>query len=192
MNVWRVTKADRDAEGKIRVTPPERHLADLLPPAPIQARPAEEETQRWRLGRLEQAGSVLGLVLALALIVVIGRVVPARQEGRAPAVAPPLPAPTRVRPSPTRTPTRTPAPTATPVPPTPTLEPPTPQVIYVQVAPPCDPSNPPFVVQQDVYDGTVPLGWVTGSSCESLEAARANAEAHAAEMRQAHDGGGKP
>src|SRR5689334_4747192 len=139
MNVWRVTKADRDADGKIRVTPPERHLADLLPPAPIQARPAEEETQRWRLGRLELAGSVLGLVLALALIVFIERVVPTRQEARAPVVAPPLPAATRVRPSPTRTPTRTPTPTATAVPPTltPTVEPPTPQVIYVQVPPPC-------------------------------------------------------
>jgi hypothetical protein len=190
MRVWRVTEADRDAEGKIRVTPPERHLADLLPPTPASA--VEEETRRVRLGRLELAGGVLGLMLALMLIIFIERVVPARQEERAPAAIPALPAPTRVQPSPTRTPTRTPTPSPTAIPPTPTVEPPTPQVIYVEVAPPCDPSNPPFVVQQDVYDGTVPLGWVTGSSCESLEAARANAEAHAAEMRQAHDGGGKP
>jgi hypothetical protein len=190
MRVWRVTEADRDREGKIRVTPPERHLADLLPPTPASA--VGGETQRGRLGRLELAGSVLGLVLALALIVFIERVVPTRQG--APVVAPALPAPTRVRPSPTRTPTRTPtaSPTALPPTPTPTLEPPTPQVIYVEVAPPCDPSNPPFVVQVDVYAGVLPLGVVTGTSCDSLAAARANAEAHAAEMRQAHDGGGKP
>ena len=55
-----------------------------------------------------------------------------------------------------------------------------------------DPSNPPFVVQLDVYAGDVPLGVVTGTSCESLEAARANAEEGAAQMRQAHSEGGKP
>jgi hypothetical protein len=190
MRVWRVTEADRDAEGKIRVTPPERHLADLLPPAPVSA--VGEETRPMRLGRFELAGGVAGLVVALALMVLVGRVVPAGQDAPAPVVAPALPAPSQMQPRPTRTPTITPAPTATAVPPTPTAEPPTPQVIYVEVAPPCDVNDPPFVVQLDVYDGSVPLGQVTGTSCESLQAAHANAEERAAEMRQGHAEGGRP
>jgi hypothetical protein len=145
-----------------------------------------------RLGRFELAGGVAGLFLALALVVLVGRAAPARQEAPVPVGAPPLPAPSRVQPPPTRAPIVTPAPSATPEPPTPTPEPPTPQVIYVEVAPPCDVNHPPFVVQLDVYQGDVPIGVVTGTSCDSLEEARANAEAHAAEMRQAHAQGGKP
>src|SRR3954464_6180548 len=82
MRVWRVTEADRDADGKIRLTPPERHLADLLPPAPASA--VGEETRGVRLGRLELAGSVAGLMLALIVVVLIGRAVPARQEAPVP------------------------------------------------------------------------------------------------------------
>jgi hypothetical protein len=69
-------------------------------------------------------------------------------------------------------------------------EPPTaePKIIYVEVPaapPPCDPSNPPFVVEQDVFDGSTPIGHVTGTSCDSQADARANAEQLAEAMKGA-------
>lgn len=99
----------------------------------------------------------------------------------APAMAP---AATAAPPTATIAPTAEPSPTA---PPTATPEPPTaePEVIYIEVAPPCDPANPPYVVEQEVRDDRgIPLGTVTGTSCESQDAARANAAQLAEEMRE--------
>jgi hypothetical protein len=147
------------------------------PPEEAHAAP---ERPAWRVGRLELAGIVGGLLLAVALI--------AGMNALAPAPAPRLPTVTAA-PAPTSAPTPTIAPTATQEP---TQEPPTatpapvptpePQIIYV--APPCDPQNPPYQVRQQVGD----LGHVVGFSCDSVEEAQANADRLAAEMRAAAEG----
>src|SRR5262245_17176251 len=70
MSVWHETEADRTPEGKIRT------LADLLP------QPKEEEytapsRSRWRVGRLELAGIVGALVIAVAAIAALNAFMPA-------------------------------------------------------------------------------------------------------------------
>lgn len=173
MNVWKVTDADRDSDGRIWVTPPARTLADLLP-----AEPKEENTQRppWRPSRLELAGLVGGLVLAVAAIAALNTFWPAPAPVARPTAKP---APTT---APTAPPTRTQAPTATPEPPTavPTQPPPpTPEPVIVIQPPPCDLQNPPYQVRMDV----APYGHVVGFSCSSVEEAQANADRLAAELR---------
>jgi hypothetical protein len=145
-----------------------------------------EAAHRSHFGRLELAVVVCGLLVALALIVLINWLTPTHQAQR-PVLVPPVPAPPSAQP--TLAPTATATPSATPSPPTATVEPPTPQIVYIEVAPPCDPANPPYRVTVDVYDGNRPLGRSTGTSCESLAAAAANADALAAEMRLAHQRG---
>jgi hypothetical protein len=61
---------------------------------------------------------------------------------------------------------------------------PTPERIYVPVEPPCDVAvNPRYVAQLDVSLDGRPLGQVTGRSCDSQDAAQADAETQAAVMR---------
>jgi hypothetical protein len=175
---WTITEADRDSDGRIWITPPARTLADLLP----KPEGEEEHTPRkpWRPSRLEVAGLVSGLVLAVALIAALNAFTPAPAPRSVPT---PAPAATSA-PTPTQAPTQ--APTATPEPPTATPEPPPPtpepQVIYVE--PPCDPQNPPYQVRQQVGD----LGHVVGFSCSSVEEAQANAAMLAEQMRAAAQG----
>lgn len=175
MRTWFVTEHDRDDQGRIRL------LSDLLPPAkPEGEEHTAPERPRWKVGKLEAAGLVSGLVLAVALIAGMNVFLPARttRPARPTALPAATSAPTRT-PAPTATataaPTATSEPTATPEPP-PTPEP---QVIYVE--PPCDPQNPPYQVRQQVGD----LGHVVGFSCNSVEEAQANADRLAAEMRAA-------
>jgi hypothetical protein len=172
MNVWRVTKADRDANGNIWVIPPERRLSDLLPPTPVA--PAAEATRRVRVGRFELAG----LIIALVLIGVVGRMLPGHQDVRSPVVAPPRAVATRAQPSPTNPPTATLAPTTVPTP-----EPPSPIVIVQPPPPPIEC----YTVRMDVSDERgVPIGIAEGYSCESQDAARANAAAQADLVKAAH------
>lgn len=103
MSVLHITDADRDAAGKIRT------LADLLPPAPADVAEPTTTTARptWRPGRLELAGIVGGLVLAVALIAGLNAFWPT------PAPAPrPIPTvlPPTVVPIPTALPTLAPTP----------------------------------------------------------------------------------
>ena len=146
-----------------------------------------EAAHRSHDGRLELVAVVAGLLIALALIVLINWLTPTHLAQR-PAHRPTLAAAPSTE-APTLAPTATPTPSATPSPPTATAEPPTPQIVSIEVAPPCDPANPPYSVTVDVYDGDRPLGRSTGTSCESQAAAEANANALAAEMRQAHQRG---
>lgn len=174
MRTWIVTEADRTPEGKIRT------LADLLPKL------EEEETQRRPhrpLGKLEAAGAVCGLLLAVAAIAALNAFAPVAPRLPSPTAAP---APTLTMVStPTRTSTPTPTPSPTPEPPTATQEPPpTAEVVYVPVEPPCDPMvNPRYVVELDLS----PFGRARGVSCNSQEEAAANAEAQAAQVRAAFE-----
>jgi hypothetical protein len=150
--------------------------------------PKEEPPAARSFGRREAAMLVAGLVVAIALIALVGRQSdpqPAQstQSTAAPAMAP---AATQERSTATRAPTAepspTPAPTATTAPPTPE-----PEVIYIEVAPMCDPNvNPLYSVAMEVYgDRRQPLGVVTGVSCDSQAAAQANAVQLAAELKGA-------
>lgn len=143
-------------------------------PEPPAARP---------FGRREIAVIVAGLVVALAAIALLGRGgAQQRQPRAAPAMAP---AATQARPTATIAPTAEPSPTAQP---TATAEPPTPEpeVIYIEVAPPCDPAvNPLYSVALEVLDDKRrPLGQVVGVSCDSQAAAQANAEQAAQAMKE--------
>jgi hypothetical protein len=167
----------RDATGKIIDTRPKgeesafaatlAETMDALGPAPAQ--PVAPPVEARGLAMI-----VAGLVLAL--IVVAGLNL-ARAPAPPPTVSTPAPAP------PTRTMTRTvapsptSAPTATPAPPTQT------PVVIVERAPPVQC----YSVTLDVTDdrGT-PIGIATGESCESQDAAQANAEAQAEQVRAAH------
>lgn len=132
--------------------------------------------------RYEAAAFVLGVLLALALIagLGLGRGAPVSTSVDKPVAT--LPAP------PTRTiaPTRAPDPTIAPSPLPPTVEPPAPAaapepVVIVQpVEVRC------YSVTVNVLDNrSYPIGTVEGSSCESQEAAQANADALAKQMREA-------
>lgn len=132
--------------------------------------------------RYEAAAFVLGALLALALIagLGLGRGAPVSTSVDKPAAT--LPAP------PTRTiaPTRAPDPTIAPSPLPPTVEPPAPAaapepVVIVQpVEVRC------YSVTINVLDArSYPIGTVEGSSCESQEAAQANAAQLAEQMREA-------
>jgi hypothetical protein len=115
-------------------------------------------------------GLVLALVLIAGLNMVqrpVASVPPAMEEH-----------PTSVPLAPTPTPT--PSSTATALPPTATLEPPTPIVIVEPAPPPiaC------YTIRMDVSDERgVPIGIAEGYSCVSREAAQANADAHAEQVR---------
>src|SRR5262245_20547782 len=122
MSVWHVTEADRTPEGKIRT------LADLLP-QPKEDEPAAPERPRWRIGRLEAAGAVGGLVLAAALIAGLNTFWPAPAPRLARPTAPVATHAPTAAPTWTPRPTPTTAPTETPV--APTVEPPTPEIVYV-------------------------------------------------------------
>jgi hypothetical protein len=143
------------------------------PPEEAHAAPARAARRSYRL---ELAGIVGGLLLAVALI--------AGMNALAPAPAPRLPTVTAA-PAPTSAPTPTvaptDAPTATPEPSATPEPPPTPEPVIIIQAPPCDPQNPPYQVRQQVGD----LGHVVGFSCDSVEEAQANADRLAAEMRAA-------
>jgi hypothetical protein len=174
------TAADRDERGRLRPPGFAATLADTMQAVGAAPAPDDTPTIPPRLGRFELAGVVSGLVLAVALIALVNHLTPAQEPPRAPvrptvAQAPPTAAAPAVAP-----PVQ---PTATIAPPTATPEPPTPEVVYVEVAPACDPANPPYVVEQDVYDGSRPIGHVTGTSCDSQADARANADALATQMK---------
>lgn len=171
---WKVTEADRDAQGKIKTDATEpRSLADLLP----KPEPIKQEFQRQRLTRSEAAG-LAAVALLAAFVLVWARSIPDAPP------APPRPAATAV---PTRAPTVAPttAPTALPtVAPAPTVEPPPPEiapVVVPVVAPaPCTRDTAPYVVTRQVLAGTLPIGEVSGWSCTSAAEAEANADAQAA------------
>lgn len=138
-------------------------------------------------GRREIAMIVAGLVVALIAVVLVSRAAPTASTLPTIAATPTAQPTTEQRPlmvydtiqTAIPEPSPTEAPTATPEPPTQT-----PAVVYIEVAPPCDPANPPYVVEQEVRDDRgIPLGIVTGTSCESQDAARANADALAEEMK---------
>lgn len=146
--------------------------------------PKEETPPQRSFGRRELAMVAVGIVVAIVLIALVGRAGGAQPA--APSAAPAMaPAVTAARATATVAPTVEPS--ATPLP-TATFEPPTPEpeIIYIEVAPPCDPANPPYVVQMEVYgDKRQPLGVVTGVSCDSQTAAQANAEQLAADLKGA-------
>jgi hypothetical protein len=188
-------KPIRDAGGRISSLVPRdeptnastlfAETMDAVGATPAPAEP-EDTSPPFRFGRVELAATITGLILAGALIMLISRVLPAGEAARHPAASP-APA---MAPVPTAAPAPTEAPTEEPtaMPAIPTEEPPTsePKIIYVEVpaaSPPCDPTNPPYQVVQDVYDGGKPLGQVVGKSCDGLAAAQANADALAAQMR---------
>ncbi len=129
------------------------------------------------VGRAHLAGIVGGLVAALALVAALNLAQTPASENQArsaPAASTRTPAPTATLPP-------TSAPTATPEPPTPL---PTPEPIVI-VQPPIQC----YTITLDVTDahGT-PIGIATGESCESREAAQANAAAQAEQVRAAHEG----
>jgi hypothetical protein len=118
-----------------------------------------------------------GLVAALALVAALN--VFQTPTGRPAPVAPTAaPAPPTARRTPTAAPVPTSTPTALPEPPTQT------PIVIVQQAPPIQC----WTVTLDVTDahGT-PIGIATGESCDSQEAARANAEAHAEQVKATHE-----
>ena len=166
------TDADRDEGGRLKAPSFSALVADTMTAVGAKGETKAEETPRSAIGRLEIAGIAVGLVVALALIVLIGRVAPA-QEAPKPTARPAVP--TAVAPAiiPALTPLPTEAPSVTPEP-APTPEP---EIVYVEVEKPC------YSVTMDVYDGSRPLGTVTGQSCESQDAAQAAADQLAAEMR---------
>lgn len=138
---------------------------DALGPAPAQ--PVAPPVEARGLAMI-----VAGLVLALIVVAGLNLM---RASAAPPTVSTPAP-PTRTM---TRTvaPSPTSAPTATPAPPTQT------PVVIVEQAPPVQC----YSVTLDVTDdrGT-PIGIATGESCESQDAAQANAEAQADQVRAAH------
>jgi hypothetical protein len=155
-------------------------LRDTMVAVGATEQPEGDETQRprYRPGRREAVALVGGLMLAVAAIAALNAFTPAPAPRSVPT---PAPAATSA-PTATRTPTQ--APTATPEPPTATSEPPppTPEVVYIEVPPACEPAvNPRFAVEIDLS----PIGRVRGVSCTSQEEAQANADRLAAEMRAA-------
>jgi hypothetical protein len=191
-----ITHADRDERGRI-MAEAERRAADrnMSPAAPA---PAGEEPARPRPVRAISPSQrlvlparirpqlsprvhaqLIGAALAIAAMIAVAMLALGRSAGMSAAPPPrPTAAPARpTAPAPAIVPTA--VPTATPVPPTATPEPPTqtPAIVYVE-QPPC------YSVTEDVYDGSRPLGTVTGTSCDSQAAAQANADALAAQMKE--------
>lgn len=142
------------------------------------AMPAPGSSMPPALGRHQVAMIVVGLVAAIALVGALNLV-------RSPAAPAPSPAPTAVpvltsTPAPTTTPTPTATPTSTPAP---TPEPPTPIVIIQPPPPPIQC----YTVRLDVTDERgIPIGIAEGYSCESYEAAQANAAAQAEQVKATH------
>jgi hypothetical protein len=163
MQHWRVTAADRDEEGKIRVTP-HRTLADLLPASAATAAPV---VRRWER---DAAMLVSGLLIGVALFALIGRSSPAPAAPRPPlavSTAAPTAQPTMTA---TVTPTATPQPSA--------AGEATKATIFAPPPTPCDPLTAPYQVKEQVF----PIGSVVGASCTSAEEAQANAGKLAAAM----------
>jgi hypothetical protein len=134
MNSIQFTDKDRDARGFIRITPPERTLADLLPATPLPEAAREQRTGvPWRA---QIAGAV---VLILAVVFIVAAFLGAHSEPVSAPAAPTafVPLPTAIPTSiPTAMPTSEPVIVAT-VPPAPTPVPPTPEpIIIYQEAPP--------------------------------------------------------
>ncbi len=99
MGSWKVTPADRDEEGKIKV---DRTLADLLPPLPVAPDSGDEPADEPVLLSSRQfAGSAAAvLLLSLALFALSGQTAPATRV----AVLPSAPVPTVARREPTAAP----------------------------------------------------------------------------------------
>lgn len=120
---------------------------------------------------------VAGLIAALILVAGLNLLQqPAANDQpprSAPTAAPVLPTATR---APTVTPVPTSVPTAVPEPPT--------AVVIIQQAPPVQC----WTVTLDVTDQRgIPIGIAEGYSCESQDAARANAETRAEQVRATHE-----
>jgi hypothetical protein len=179
---WKVTEADRDDAGKIKVASDEpRSLADLLP------KPSEvkQDARRQPWTRVELA-TLAGVALIAAFVVIYAWSVPNTPP------APPVARPTLVA---TLAPTSAPTvpPTAAPVPTAPPLPPPPPAVVEPVAVPapvaapvPCTRDIAPYVVSRRVLSGTLPIGEVVGFSCESAADAEAHADEHEAEVRQSY------
>jgi hypothetical protein len=168
MGVWRLTTADRDDDGKIKISTFDSEIARAL--QDIDAGPSEPprraaegtRTPMWMAHQYLAIGAAL-LMLAVALVLLVSKATPAQ-----PAPRPVVPAPTAsaaVKP----TSTVTPVPTATA-----TVEPPTeaPAVVIVEPTP-CDPLTAPYQERRQIG----PIGSVVGISCSSAGEAQANAEA---------------
>lgn len=168
----------RDAAGSIVGLQPKGEesqfattLADTMDalgpePAPLVTPPVEARGMAMIVG---------GLVLALIVVAGLNLV---RTPVAPPAAPTTLPAPPTATRTSTTLPSPTIAPTATPEPPTQT------PVIVVEQAPPVQC----YSVTLDVTDARgIPIGIATGESCESREAAQANAEAQAEQVRATHE-----
>jgi hypothetical protein len=165
MNVWKVTRADRDEAGKIKIG---RSLSDLLPATTVEDTAAPVSRRRER----DAAMLVSGVLVGVALFALIGRSSPAPAAPRAPLAVP------TALPTATTTMTATPAPTVMPQP-TATAVPTEAPALFAPPPTPCDILTAPFQVKQQVF----PIGSVVGVSCESAEEAQANADALADAMR---------
>jgi hypothetical protein len=190
---WKVTEADRDEKGSIKVASDEpRSLADLLP-KPSEVKP-DARRQPWtRTDLLEnfpkgfELATLAAVALIAAFVVIYAWATP--ETPTAAPVARPQVAPTV---QPTAAPTSAPAPTATPVIPTPApVQPvavpaPAPAAAPVAAPVPCTQDTAPYVVSRRVMDGTLPIGEVVGFSCVSAAEAEANADEHEAEVRNSY------
>lgn len=149
-------------------------LADTM--AAVGAQEAERQPAPPAAVRPHLAMIAGGLVAALVLVGALNLV-----QRPAAADQPPRSAPTHAPapPTATRASTVTPTPTGTP---TATPEPPTQTPVVIVLPPP--PPVQCWTITLDVTDahGT-PIGIATGESCESQDAARANAEAQAEQVR---------
>lgn len=176
---WKVTEADRDDAGRIKVEVTEpRSLADLLP----KPEPVKQEFRPQRLTRAEAAG-LAAVALLAAFVLVWARSVPDTPVPTRPvATAVPTLAPTA---APTAAPTVLPT-----VAPAPTVEPPPPEaapvVVPVSAPAPCTRDIAPYVVTRQVLQGTLPIGEVSGWSCTSAAEAEANADAQEQQVRASH------
>mgnify|MGYP001604300843 CR=1 FL=1 len=185
---WKVTEADRDDKGSIKVASDEpRSLADLLP--------KPEKTINYNIinGRQPWTRSELATLAAVALLAAFVVIyawatpsAPVAERVARPTLIPTLAA--------TSAPTSVggisggnimlpPAPTTTPV--VPTLEPAEPAPVAVPVAAPaaCTRDIAPYVVSRRVMLDSLPIGEVTGFSCASAAEAEAAA---AAQEQQVH------
>lgn len=162
---WKVTEADRDDAGRIRVSTDEpRSLADLLP----KPETIKQDAQRQRLARSEAAG-LAAVVLIAAFILIYARSTPDAPPAspRPAATAVPTLAPTV---APTIAPTV--APTAAPVP---TVEPPPPEPAPVAV-----PVAAPVSAPQPTQCAEVGIPGKMASACgiDSLETLQQQAQAN--------------
>ncbi len=177
---WKVVEADRDSQGKIKVQSDEpRSLSDLLP----KVEPPKMAAQRapYKLTRREMA--LLGVVALLCVYIIAQAAGAAPERVSAPVARPTIiatPAPTT---APTAPPTATPAATIVP-----TDEPASEVAPVVEQPaaappPPCTQNIAPYVLHQQVKDGTLPLGEYTVWSCTSQADAEQQAQAAEAQIR---------